>query len=132
MTSRISSCVAAIFRPSAPSNDSEERSRRSLLSYLCGATAVEFAIIAPVFFALIYGVIETGRFFYVKSALQNAVDDTGRFAMTIPSASATAIINYAQASVLESVSNGTTFTVTPDTVGSTNLAYPVITHTHYM
>ena len=77
-------------------------------------------MIAPVFFALIYGVIETGRFFYVKSALQNAVDDTGRFAMTTPSASATAIINYAQASVLESVSNGTTFTVTPDTVGTTN------------
>ena len=132
MTSRISSCVAAIFRPSAPSNDSEERPGGRSFPTCAGQLPSNLQSSRRCFFALIYGVIETGRFFYVKSALQNAVDDTGRFAMTTPSASATAIINYAQASVLESVSNGTTFTVTPDTVGSTNLAYPVITHTHYM
>ena len=77
-------------------------------------------MIAPLFFSMVYGIVETGRFFYLKSALQNAVDDTGRFAMTNPTASATAIINYAQGAVLESVSNETDFAVTPDTVGSTN------------
>lgn len=77
-------------------------------------------MIAPVFFGMVYGVIETGRFFYLKSALQNAVDDTGRFAMTNPTATTTAIINYAKSTVLESVADDTDFSVTPDTVGSTN------------
>lgn len=112
--------LAANFHPNARSTEYDRTPRRSLLRCVCGVTAVEFAIIAPVFFAMVYGVVETGRFFYLKSALQNAVDDTGRFAMTNPTASATAIINYAQGSVLESVSNDTEFTVTPDTVGSTN------------
>ena len=77
-------------------------------------------MIAPVFFGMVYGVIETGRFFYLKSALRNAVDDTGRFTMTNPTATTTAIINYAKSTVLESVANDTDFSVTADTVGSTN------------
>ena len=59
-------------------------------------------------------------FLLPKIGLQNAVDDTGRFAMTNPTATTTAIINYAKSTVLESVADDTDISVTPDTVGSTN------------
>jgi Flp pilus assembly protein TadG len=37
-----------------------------------GATAVEFAVVAPVFFALLFGLVEFGRMTMVKQALSNA------------------------------------------------------------
>lgn len=120
MKSRIELTFGVASRRLAFGKKIRPRRLRSLLFCICGATAVEFAMIAPVFFGMVYGVIETGRFFYLKSALQNAVDDTGRYAMTNPTATTAAIINHAKSAVLESVADDTDFSVTPDTVGSTN------------
>ncbi|MGB0748858.1 MAG: TadE/TadG family type IV pilus assembly protein [Magnetospiraceae bacterium] len=46
-----------------------------------GATAVEFALLAPVFLILAVGVIELGRAFWISSSLQYAVEQTTRVAM---------------------------------------------------
>jgi Flp pilus assembly protein TadG len=43
-----------------------------------GSAAVEFAIIAPVFFALVFAIIETGMVFFAGQVLETAVQDTGR------------------------------------------------------
>ena len=43
-----------------------------------GSAAVEFAIVAPIFFALIFAIIETGLFFLGGQVLETAVQDTGR------------------------------------------------------
>ncbi len=47
-----------------------------------GSVAVEFAMVAPVFFLLLMGTIEAGIIFFAQSALQNAVNDAARLIRT--------------------------------------------------
>ncbi|HZR31498.1 MAG TPA: TadE family protein [Terriglobales bacterium] len=47
-----------------------------------GQSLVEFAMIAPLFFFLLFGVVDFGRLFFVQMTLQNAVRQAGRFAIT--------------------------------------------------
>ena len=46
-----------------------------------GATAVEFALIVPLFLLFTLGVFETGRALWVKAMMQYAVEETTRYAM---------------------------------------------------
>ncbi len=46
------------------------RRLRSLFRACGGATAVEFAFVAPLFLALVFGTVEFGRLLWVKEALQ--------------------------------------------------------------
>ena len=43
-----------------------------------GSAAVEFAMVAPIFFVLLMGTMEAGIMFFAQSALQNALNDTAR------------------------------------------------------
>jgi Flp pilus assembly protein TadG len=43
-----------------------------------GSAALEFAMVAPVLFMFLFGVIETGVIFFAQSMLQNATADTAR------------------------------------------------------
>lgn len=47
-----------------------------------GSAALEFAMVAPVFFVLLMGTIEAGVIFFSQSVLQNAVNDTARLVRT--------------------------------------------------
>ena len=47
-----------------------------------GSAAIEFALIAPVLFLFLFGIIETGVIFFASAALQNATDDTARLIRT--------------------------------------------------
>jgi Flp pilus assembly protein TadG len=47
-----------------------------------GATAVEFALIAPVFLALLIAIFETALFLFAQANLQNAAMQAGRLFMT--------------------------------------------------
>lgn len=47
-----------------------------------GSAAIEFAMVAPVFFVLLMGTIEAGVMFFAQSALQNALTDTARLVRT--------------------------------------------------
>jgi Flp pilus assembly protein TadG len=49
-----------------------------------GAALVEFAIIAAVFFMLLFGIIEVGRAFYIHNGLQEAVRRGARVAAVCP------------------------------------------------
>jgi Flp pilus assembly protein TadG len=57
-----------------------------------GSVALEFALIAPVFFILLMGSIEVGVMFFGQSVLQNATNDAARLIRTgqVASASMTA------------------------------------------
>ncbi|MFZ5747240.1 MAG: TadE/TadG family type IV pilus assembly protein [Pseudomonadota bacterium] len=52
------------------------------------ATAVEFALVAPLFLGLLFGVIETGRLMWMRGTLDEVAYSTAR-CMTISSACAT-------------------------------------------
>lgn len=47
-----------------------------------GQSLVEFALVLPLFFLLLFGVIDFGRLFYVQMTLQNALRQAGRYAVT--------------------------------------------------
>jgi Flp pilus assembly protein TadG len=47
-----------------------------------GTAAIEFAMVAPVFFLFIFGTIETGVIYFAGTALQNATDDAARMVRT--------------------------------------------------
>jgi Flp pilus assembly protein TadG len=56
-----------------------------------GSAAVEFAIIAPVFFALVFAIIETGMVFFAGQVLETGVQDTGRIFYTSQAPTETAL-----------------------------------------
>jgi Flp pilus assembly protein TadG len=43
---------------------------------------VEFAIVAPLFFFLVFAVLDFGRMFFLQMNVQQAVEEAGRFAST--------------------------------------------------
>ena len=55
--------------------------RRSL-SDQRGAAAVEFAMVAPIFLALLFSIFEAGYFFFVSSAVDQAAARAGRLIRT--------------------------------------------------
>jgi Flp pilus assembly protein TadG len=46
-----------------------------------GATLIEFALVAPLFFFLVFATIEFGRYFFVQHAIQYATREGTRFAL---------------------------------------------------
>ncbi|GAB1718003.1 MAG: TadE-like protein [Nitrobacter sp.] len=46
------------------------------------SAAVEFALVAPLFFALLFAIIETGLVFFASQSLETAVQDSARTIMT--------------------------------------------------
>jgi len=56
-----------------------------------GSAVVEFAIIAPIFFALIFAIIETAMVFFAGQLLETAVQDTGRAFYTSQTVTATGL-----------------------------------------
>jgi Flp pilus assembly protein TadG len=47
-----------------------------------GEAMVEFALVAPLFFVLMFGVMDFGRLFFTQETLQYAVREAGRYAVT--------------------------------------------------
>jgi hypothetical protein len=47
-----------------------------------GESLVEFAIVAVLFFLMMFGIIDFGRLFYTKTTLESALREAGRFAVT--------------------------------------------------
>src|SRR5215211_9542134 len=47
-----------------------------------GSAAVEFALVAPVFFALLFAIIETALVFFANQVLETVTQDSARMIMT--------------------------------------------------
>jgi Flp pilus assembly protein TadG len=47
-----------------------------------GQSLVEFAVVAPMFFLLVFGITDFGRLFFTKETLQFALREAGRYAVT--------------------------------------------------
>jgi Flp pilus assembly protein TadG len=62
----------------APLRDALRRFRRNRT----GSAAVEFALVAPVFFALLFAIIETGIIFFANQVLETITQDSARMIMT--------------------------------------------------
>jgi Flp pilus assembly protein TadG len=114
------SCATASKRRAvfaAPPNGDLRLRRGNRRLNRCGAAAVEFAIVAPVFFLLVIGMIEVGRAMMVQQVLINASRVGARQASTAGAttlAVETAVKDYATSVAVPSVS----VSVTPDPVAA--------------
>lgn len=96
------------------------RRRQPLFDCRYGATAVEFAIVAPVFLIMVIGIFEISRALWIKGSMQYAVEETARYAIVNTSTDTTTLATYAQSKFSDSgvSAPGISFTAAQDTTGS--------------
>lgn len=93
------------------------KKRRLLQKRLrAGATAVEFALVAPVFFLFIAAAFEFGRLNIMRHTADNAAYEAARIAM-VPGATAAEAITEANRILNIVGTRGATVTVNPATLG---------------
>lgn len=90
-----------------------------------GSTSIEFAIASIAVLMCVVGSIEFGRYFYIKNTLDYVVTEAGRFAITNPAATDSAI----QSQVTTKSPTGVTPTVTVTSTVSGIVTYKTITAT---
>lgn len=81
-----------------------------------GASAVEFAFAMPVLIVLLIGVFEFGRLFWTWTTLQYAAEQTGRYAMSKPTATAADLTTYLRSRLPGVRSAAVVVDVSPETV----------------
>ncbi len=108
---RGSGCRQARALPAIVENRAKlEKLCRRSRSNRKGVAAVEFAVIAPLFFLLVFGMIEFGRAIMVQQIITNASREGARLAVLDGSTGTevkTAVVNYMQRAAI---------TITPDRV----------------
>ncbi len=98
---------------------------RSLGREQGGVASIEFAISAVAVLTCIVGAVEFGRYFYIKNTLDYVVSEAGRYAITNPTASDSAISSQ----VTSNAPSGVTPTVTITSTVSGIVTYKTITAT---
>jgi Flp pilus assembly protein TadG len=61
-----------------------------------GGAVIEFAILGPVFFTILLGIVEMGRMFYVRQALEYATEEAARYYMLNPTTASTNVTTALQ------------------------------------
>src|SRR3954449_10801685 len=61
-----------------------------------GGAIIEFALLAPLLFSMLLGIVEIGRMFYVRQALEFATEEAARYYMLNPTAANSAVTTYLQ------------------------------------
>jgi Flp pilus assembly protein TadG len=89
-----------------------------------GASVVEFAIVAPVFFLLVFGMIEYGRMVMVQQVLTNATREGARRAV-LDGATTDDVESVVEDYLTNSSIDGGTVTVNPDPPSSAGSGDPV-------
>jgi Flp pilus assembly protein TadG len=89
-----------------------------------GAAAVEFAIVAPLFFLLLFGMIEYGRCVLVQQVLTNASREGARRAV-LDGTDTSDVIEVIDGYLANASITGATVTVNPDPPGNALFGEPV-------
>lgn len=98
--------------------------RRRKSSPRRGAAAVEFAIVASLFFALIFGIIEFGRLMMVQQVLTNASREGARRAI-IENSTEAEVREVIESYLGDAAVSGSTATVEPQTLSMLSFGDPV-------
>jgi len=89
-----------------------------------GASAVEFAIVAPIFFLVVLGIIEFGRMSMVQQVITNAAREGARIAV-LDGSTNTKVTNRVNDYLSAGSVNGATVTMTPDPPSTAGFDDPV-------
>lgn len=98
--------------------------RRAYRAERSGAAVVEFAIVAPVLFLFVFGMIDVGRAVMVQNLLTNAARDGARTAALDGASAAGVEAQVAEYLAATSVTDATV-TVSPNPLSTANLGDPV-------
>lgn len=101
-----------------------EKLRQVCRKHRKGAAVVEFAVVAPVLFLLIFGMIEFGRMVMVQQVLTNASREGARIAV-LDGATTTDVTTAVQNYLAGASVSGATITVTPNPPSSAGYGEPV-------
>ena len=109
---------------------------RKLLGATGGATAVEFALTAPMFMALLWGIIEAGLALWTQFGMENGVEEAARCASVYygsTCSTASAITSYAASHTLGATIPASAFTYSKPSCGNqVNGSYNYAFFTHYL
>jgi Flp pilus assembly protein TadG len=82
-----------------------------------GATAVEFALVFPVFIVMVAGIVELSRAMWIKATLQFAIEQTARHAVVNTSLTTDELETYAATQLPSLSGDDITFTATSTSTG---------------
>jgi Flp pilus assembly protein TadG len=112
----------------------EKAARRSLLARLRrdarGSTAVEFAIISPVFFAALFGIAQFGWAFLCGQSVRNALQKEARMLISAPNTTADQIKAAVLADLTNIVSPTISVAVTTETASGATVKRVSCTYSH--
>jgi hypothetical protein len=101
-----------------------EKVCRFCRKYRRGAAAVEFAVVAPVFFLMVLGMVEFGRMVMVQQVLTNASREGARVAV-LDGSTTTDVVNKVQSYLTAAHLPVVTPTVSPDPPSTAGYGAPV-------
>lgn len=93
-----------------------------------GATAVEVALLAPIIFLMIFGIIEAGRSLWLLNTLQRSAEATARFAVVNSSATDAALATQAETFAVGIDSSNLIIVITHDTTGGVNFVTVTVSY----
>lgn len=73
-----------------------------------GGAILEFAILAPLLFTILLGLVEMGRMFYVRQALEYATEQAARYYMLNPTTGSGSVTTYLQGQMAGGMGSGVT------------------------
>jgi Flp pilus assembly protein TadG len=101
-----------------------EKLRRIGRRYRRGAAVVEFAVVAPIFFLLVFGMIEYGRLVMVQQIITNASREGARIGV-LDGSTTQDVTDAVETQLTNATINGATVTVTPNPPSSAGFGEPV-------
>jgi len=107
-----------------PAGDKLDNPCRLFRKKRLAAAAVEFAVVAPVFLLLVFGMIEYGRMVMVYQVLTNASREGARAAV-LDGATTTSVTTSVNGFLTDAFISGATVTVSPNPPGSALYGDPV-------
>jgi Flp pilus assembly protein TadG len=97
---------------------SNARPKRRLPTCLRGQNMVEFALVAPIFFMMLFGCFELGRMAYINHSLENATREGARYAMVHGSKSTTPASSTTIQNIVTNKANGVDGPITVTVTGA--------------
>lgn len=88
-----------------------------------GASALEFALVAPLFLTLVFGIFQFGMAFYANAGLRNGVEAAARYAQIYPRPTD---------SQISSVLSSSTFGLNPSLMSTPTLTHGTANGTAYV
>lgn len=98
-----------------------------------GVAMIEFGFLAPALFAIVLGIVEVGRMFYIRQSLEYATEQAARYYMVTPAAAqsdVTATLRNAMAGGMGSGIPTPTYADVPNCNGNAAVTCTTITATY--